>query len=137
MYNLCSLCKYGLVFGSESAGGLVTLPLVAKFGSSFSARTLCTFGNVVSGLTGGILLGLLHFVSDPTAFVFAGCLLRTVEGAAAAVRNSAVIGVLLAIFADSNGIVAGMVELFIGLGLMMGKEERRDLSFLKKVESSG
>ena len=117
--------------------GFIFSLIFGHFGSRIGLKVLYCMGTVVSG-TCGILFGCLAYIQDSRLFIGLSYILwcyeakllvvqisdsifcRSIQGAAEAASDAAIVGIFLAIFPNWTASIASLTETSVGLGNTLG-----------------
>ncbi|KAK9738924.1 Major Facilitator Superfamily [Popillia japonica] len=109
----------GLVFSFYAMVVFVSSPVFGKLLPRFGVKITFIFGIITSGIC-SIMFGSLQFVNDSTAFTVLSFVIRGTEALGASAYSTAGYVLIINIFPKNGGVVRGILETFVGLGMSVG-----------------
>ncbi|KAI4464407.1 mfs-type transporter slc18b1-like protein [Holotrichia oblita] len=109
----------GLVFSFYAMVVFVSSPIFGKLLPRFGVKITFIFGIIISGIC-SIMFGSLQFVNDSTAFTVLSFVIRGTEALGASAYSTAGYVLIINIFPKNGGVVRGILETFVGLGMSVG-----------------
>ncbi|XP_070533953.1 MFS-type transporter SLC18B1-like isoform X2 [Ptychodera flava] len=109
----------GLVFGCFALVMFLTSPIFGKFLPQLGAKFLFLSGLFTSGIS-VIIFGFLDKLNPGTEFIVFCFIVRVVEGVGASASATASFAIIAQTFPDNVSTVFGIIEIFTGLGFMIG-----------------
>jgi MFS family permease len=109
----------GLIFAAFELTIVIASPIFGNYLTRIGAKFLYVAGVMVCG-TGALLFGFLDGCPDGTIYIVMCFLVRSVEAIGAAALATASFAIMANTFPDHVATMFGSLELFSGLGLMIG-----------------
>ncbi|XP_053317341.1 MFS-type transporter SLC18B1 isoform X2 [Spea bombifrons] len=109
----------GLIFGCFALCNFVTSLVLGKYLVQIGAKFMLVSGMFISGCT-TILFGLLDEVADGTLFTVMCFLVRSVDAIGFGAAMTASFSILAKAFPNNIATAMGSLEIFTGLGLVLG-----------------
>ncbi|XP_071484799.1 MFS-type transporter SLC18B1-like [Diadema antillarum] len=109
----------GLVFGVYALVGFVSSPIIGKYVGVFGPKFLFFSGTFVCAGC-NILFGVLDEIDDKTTFITFCFVLRSIEAIGSSAALTACLTIVATMFPDRVTQMTGTMEMFNGLGLMIG-----------------
>ena len=111
--------QYGLVFGISNLAGFIAGPFFGKFGKYFGVHWMLKIGSLIQGIAGA-LFGFLAYINNTNVFLSLSYLLRLIHGISSVAAWASVNTILIYIFPKDASRVISSIEVFQGLGYMIG-----------------
>ncbi|GJQ84861.1 hypothetical protein Trydic_g481 [Trypoxylus dichotomus] len=109
----------GLVFSFYAMVVFLSSPIFGKILPKFGVKVTFIFGILTSGIC-SFVFGSLQFVNDSTAFTILSFVIRGTEALGASAYSTAGYVLINNIFPKNGGVVRGILETFVGLGMSVG-----------------
>ncbi|XP_077989876.1 MFS-type transporter SLC18B1-like, partial [Glandiceps talaboti] len=109
----------GMIFGIFALIGFVSSPVLGKFLPKIGAKFMFLSGSFTCGCC-GIIFGFLDKLSPGTEFIAFCFVVRSIEALGSAAATTAVFTIIAQTFPDKIATTFGIMEIFTGLGLMIG-----------------
>ncbi|KAI5716047.1 hypothetical protein M8J77_026534 [Diaphorina citri] len=114
-----SATEYGLVFGSFELVAFLSSPIFGHYIDSIGTRCLLSLGLLVNAVT-AILFGFLDYVTAHNEFIIYSFIVRILESLGATAALIAAFSLTAACFPDSMATTFAALEVFYGLGYIVG-----------------
>ncbi|XP_054273005.1 MFS-type transporter SLC18B1-like isoform X2 [Macrosteles quadrilineatus] len=111
--------EYGLVFGSFELIAFLSSPILGKYLDSWGAKTTLHLGMILAALS-AILFGMLDYVMAHNWFISLSFLLRITEALGSTAALVAAFSITAAVFPKSIGTTFATLEVFYGVGYIVG-----------------
>ncbi|XP_077989878.1 MFS-type transporter SLC18B1-like [Glandiceps talaboti] len=109
----------GLIFGGFALVMFISSPILGKFLPQIGAKFMFLSGSFTCGCC-AIIFGFLDKLSPGTEFVVFCFVVRSVEALGAAASGTAAFAIIARTFPDNLATTFGVLEIFSGLGFMIG-----------------
>ncbi|XP_070568935.1 MFS-type transporter SLC18B1-like [Ptychodera flava] len=109
----------GLVFGCFALVGFIVSPILGKFLPQIGSKFMFLSGSFVCGCC-VIIFGFLNKLDPGTEFIVFCFVVRTIEAVGAAASDTAGYAIIAKTFPDHVSTTFGILEIFCGLGYMIG-----------------
>jgi len=110
---------YGMVFGIFELTVFIVSPIMGKYIPRFGSSNAFCCGIFITGAT-CIFFGFLVMIQDPTVFVIVSLVVRVIEAIGNAAFLTASFTLVAMLFPNMIASVFSLVEMFFGLGLILG-----------------
>lgn len=114
-----SATEYGLVFGSFELVAFLSSPLFGRYIHTIGTRCLLSLGLLVNAVT-AIMFGFLDYVPGHNQFIIYSFIIRILESLGATAALIAAFSLTAACFPDSMATTFATLEVFYGLGYIVG-----------------
>lgn len=111
--------EYGLVFGSFEFMAFLTSPFLGKYLDTVGAKLMLCIGMIIASLS-DISFGLLDYVDDHNTFITMSFILRMTESLGSTSALVAAFSITAAVFQDSVATTFATIEVFYGVGYIVG-----------------
>nr|CAD7442916.1 unnamed protein product [Timema bartmani] len=111
--------EYGFVFGIFELVSFICSPLIGKYVNVIGPKFLLKSGLFVAGIC-SMLFGFLHFVEGHAEFIGLSFAIRIVESVGASAATTAAFSITAAVFPDCVATTFATLEVFYGLGYIVG-----------------
>jgi len=114
-----SATEYGLVFGSFELIAFLSSPILGKYLDCVGAKSTLHLGMILAA-TSAILFGMLDLVTTHFWFISLSFLLRITEALGSTAALVAAFSITAAVFPKSIGTTFATLEVFYGIGYIVG-----------------
>uniref|UniRef100_A0A0A9XGD4 Major facilitator superfamily (MFS) profile domain-containing protein n=1 Tax=Lygus hesperus TaxID=30085 RepID=A0A0A9XGD4_LYGHE len=111
--------EYGLVFGIFEFVAMISSPFLGRYISVVGAKTMLCCGMTLAAVS-AILFGLLHYVNDHGFFLSLSLFLRMLEAIGTTSALIAAFSITAALYPDTVATVFSTLEIFYGMGYVVG-----------------
>ncbi|GFG40306.1 hypothetical protein Cfor_06387 [Coptotermes formosanus] len=114
-----SATEYGLVFGVFELASFISSPILGKYLDFIGPKFMLNCGIFIAS-TCSILFGLLDLIARHLDFIALSFTIRIVEALGASAATTAAFAITAAVFPDSVATTFAALEVFYGLGYIVG-----------------